>query len=61
MESWQRAGLFLNLKIIQRIARPRLSDGLNEIRMGDTDYDLVLQSQNGDPAAFETLIRNLNA
>jgi RNA polymerase sigma-70 factor (ECF subfamily) len=26
--------------------------------MGDTDYDLVLQSQNGDPAAFETLIRN---
>src|SRR5271154_3230049 len=45
-------------KIIQRIARPRLSDGLKEIRMGDTDYDLVLQSQNGDPAAFETLIRN---
>jgi RNA polymerase sigma-70 factor, ECF subfamily len=45
-------------KIIQRIARPRLSDGLNKIRMGDTDYDLVLQSQNGDPAAFETLIRN---
>jgi RNA polymerase sigma-70 factor (ECF subfamily) len=26
--------------------------------MGDTDYDLVLQSQNGNPAAFETLIRN---
>ena len=37
---------------------PRLSDRLKEIRMGDTDYDLVLQSQNGNPAAFETLIRN---
>ncbi len=45
-------------KIIQRISRPRLSDSLKESRMGDTDYDLVLQSQNGNPAAFETLIRN---
>lgn len=45
-------------KIIQRILPPRLSDRLKEIRMGDTDYDLVLQSQNGNPAAFETLIRN---
>jgi RNA polymerase sigma-70 factor, ECF subfamily len=35
-----------------------LSDRLKEIRMGDTDYDLVLQSQNGDPAAFEALIRH---
>lgn len=26
--------------------------------MGDTDEDLVLQSQSGDPAAFESLIRN---
>jgi RNA polymerase sigma-70 factor (ECF subfamily) len=45
-------------KIIQRISRPRVSDSLNEPRMGDTDYDLVLQSQNGNPAAFELLIRN---
>jgi RNA polymerase sigma-70 factor (ECF subfamily) len=45
-------------KIIQRISRPGLSDSLNETRMGDTDYDLVLQSQQGDPAAFESLIRN---
>ena len=44
-------------KIIQRISPARLSDRLKEIRMGDTDYDLVLQSQNGNPAAFETLIR----
>jgi RNA polymerase sigma-70 factor, ECF subfamily len=45
-------------KIIQRISPPRLSDRLKETRMGDTDYDLVLQSQNGNPAAFEMLIRN---
>jgi RNA polymerase sigma-70 factor (ECF subfamily) len=45
-------------KIIQRIKQPRLSDSLNKTCMGDTDYDLVLQSQNGDPAAFEMLIRN---
>jgi len=45
-------------KIIQRISRPRLSDCLNNTRMGDTDYDLVLQSQNGNPAAFEMLIRH---
>jgi RNA polymerase sigma-70 factor (ECF subfamily) len=45
-------------KIIQRISRPRLSDCLNNTRMGDTDYDLVLQSQNGNPAAFEMLVRN---
>ena len=45
-------------KTIQRIVRPGLSDSLNQTRMGDTDYDLVLQSQNGHPAAFETLIRN---
>jgi RNA polymerase sigma-70 factor (ECF subfamily) len=45
-------------KIIQRISRPRVSDSLNQPRMGDTDYDLVLQSQNGNPAAFELLIRN---
>ncbi|HEY4417018.1 MAG TPA: RNA polymerase sigma factor [Verrucomicrobiae bacterium] len=47
----------LGEKIIQRIARPRLSDGLNQHRMADADYDLVLQSQNGSPAAFELLVR----
>ncbi len=45
-------------KIIQRITRPHLSDELNKHRMGDADYDLVLQSQNGNPAAFELLIRS---
>ena len=45
-------------KIIQRIPRPRLSDRVKESRMADADEELVLQSQNGDPAAFEALIRN---
>jgi len=45
-------------KIIQRIRPGRLSDCVKESHMGDTDQDLVLQSQNGNPAAFETLIRN---
>jgi RNA polymerase sigma-70 factor (ECF subfamily) len=45
-------------KIIQRIPRPRLSDCVKESLMADADADLVLQSQNGDPAAFEALIRN---
>jgi len=45
-------------KIIQRIPLRRLSDRLKESRMADADAELVLQSQNGDPAAFETLIRN---
>ena len=45
-------------KIIQRISRPRLSDGLKATRMDDADNDLVTQSQNGNPAAFENLIRN---
>lgn len=44
-------------KIIQRIPRPRLSYRLNESRMADADADLVLKSQNGDPAAFEELVR----
>ena len=48
----------LGAKIIQRIPRPRLSDRVKESRMADADADLVLQSQNGDPAAFEALIRN---
>jgi RNA polymerase sigma-70 factor (ECF subfamily) len=26
--------------------------------MGDTDHELVLQSQNGNPAAFEELVRH---
>ena len=45
-------------KIIQRIRRPRLSDRVKESLMADADADLVLQSQNGDPAAFEALIRS---
>jgi hypothetical protein len=45
-------------KIIQRIPPRRLSDRVKESRMADADEELVLQSQNGDPAAFEALIRN---
>lgn len=45
-------------KIIQRIPRSRLSDRVKESLMADADADLLLQSQNGDPAAFEALIRN---
>jgi RNA polymerase sigma-70 factor (ECF subfamily) len=48
----------LGSKIIQRIPLRRLSDRVKESLMADADADLVLQSQNGDPAAFETLIRN---
>jgi RNA polymerase sigma-70 factor (ECF subfamily) len=48
----------LGSKIIQRIPRSRLSDRVKESLMADADADLVLQSQNGDPAAFEALIRN---
>jgi len=46
-------------KIIQRISPSSLSDRLKESRMGDTDEELqwVLQSQKGDPTAFELLIR----
>lgn len=46
-------------KIIQRISPSGWSDRLKESRMGDTDEELqwVLQSQKGDPAAFELLIR----
>jgi len=45
-------------KIIQRISRPRLSELVKENRMADADEELVLQTQSGSPAAFETLIRN---
>ena len=45
-------------KIIQRIPLRRLSDRVKESRMADADEELVLQSQNGDPTAFEALIRN---
>ncbi len=45
-------------KIIQRISRPRLSELVKETRMADADAELVLQTQSGSPAAFETLIRN---
>jgi RNA polymerase sigma-70 factor (ECF subfamily) len=44
--------------IFQRIPRPRLSHRVKESLMADADADLVLQTQNGDPAAFEALIRN---
>jgi RNA polymerase sigma-70 factor, ECF subfamily len=44
-------------KIIQRISPPRLSDSVKERRMADADAELVLQSQNGSPAAFEELVR----
>jgi len=47
-----------SVKIIQRISRAQWSDGLKECRMGDPDETLVVQSQNGDPAAFESLVRN---
>jgi RNA polymerase sigma-70 factor, ECF subfamily len=45
-------------KIIQRISPPRLSELVKERRMADADAELVLQSQNGSPAAFEELVRN---
>ena len=45
-------------KMFQRIPRPRLSDRVKESLMADADADLVLKSQNGDPAAFEELVRN---
>jgi RNA polymerase sigma-70 factor (ECF subfamily) len=45
-------------KIIQRIPRSCLSDRVKESRMADADEELVLQSQTGDPAAFEALIRH---
>ena len=45
-------------KIIQRISRPHLSDSVKESRMADADAELVLQSQKGDPTAFEALVRN---
>src|ERR1017187_2858534 len=48
----------LGSKIIQRIPLRRLSDRVKESLMADADEELVLQSQKGDPAAFEALIRN---
>jgi RNA polymerase sigma-70 factor (ECF subfamily) len=45
-------------KIIQRIPRPRLSDSVKPSRMADADDELVLQAQNGSPAAFEELVRH---
>jgi RNA polymerase sigma-70 factor (ECF subfamily) len=45
-------------KIIQRIRPSAGSKFLKARCMADADEDLVLQSQNGDPAAFEALIRN---
>ena len=45
-------------KIIQRILRPRLSDPVKPSPMADADAELVWQTQNGSPAAFEALVRN---
>lgn len=44
-------------KIIQRIRRAAGSNQAKARCMADADEDLVLQSQNGSPAAFESLIR----
>ena len=44
-------------KIIQRISPPHLSDSVKERRMADADAELVFQSQQGSPAAFEELVR----
>jgi RNA polymerase sigma-70 factor (ECF subfamily) len=44
-------------KIIQRIPRPEWSDWLKASRMADADSELVLRSQQADPAAFEELVR----
>ena len=45
-------------KIIQRISLPGLSESVKPSRMADADAELVVQSQKGDPAAFEALVRN---
>ncbi|HEX7655079.1 MAG TPA: hypothetical protein VF607_16340, partial [Verrucomicrobiae bacterium] len=52
-----RRDFFTGLKINQRIARPDLSESVNPSRMGEAEQELVLRSQAGDPAAFETLVR----
>src|SRR5437868_13767077 len=44
-------------KIVQRIFAPRRSYSVTEGRMCEPDDALVEQSQQGDLAAFETLIR----
>jgi RNA polymerase sigma-70 factor (ECF subfamily) len=45
-------------KLTQRISSPGLSDELKASRMGDPDETLVWESLRGDPAAFESLVRN---
>jgi RNA polymerase sigma-70 factor (ECF subfamily) len=45
-------------KVIQRISRAGLSDFVKPSRMADADAELVVQSQKGDPTAFEALVRN---
>jgi RNA polymerase sigma-70 factor, ECF subfamily len=47
-----------DFKIIQRIRPGAVSKYAKARCMADADKDLVLQSQNGSVAAFETLIRN---
>jgi len=45
-------------KIIQRIQGDAGSNFSKASCMADADADLVLQSQNGDPSAFEVLVQN---
>lgn len=45
-------------KIVQRISHSAGSKVSKARCMADADYDLVLRCQNGDAAAFETLVRN---
>jgi RNA polymerase sigma-70 factor, ECF subfamily len=44
-------------KIFQRIPARGLSHWVKESRMADADAELVAESQRGDPAAFEELVR----
>ena len=62
MSAWGDGEILLNpggedAKRFQRILRPPSSYGLKEGLMCDPDESLVLQSQNGDTAAFSELIR----
>jgi RNA polymerase sigma-70 factor (ECF subfamily) len=51
-------GAFLpDKKIIQRIQAAAVSHSAERTLMADADADLVCQSRNGDPLAFEELVR----
>jgi len=51
------AGAGVGEEIIQRIAPPDLSDPVKASRMADADSERVIRCQQGDPAAFEELVR----